>query len=66
MKNRQKYITTDEAIDMAPLGVKIDRFHFYRQRKAGNLNSYRFGKRVYFLRKDIEEYIKSKFKAKPV
>ena len=64
MEKKQEYITTEEAIGMVPPGVKIDRFHFYRQRKAGNLDSYRFGKRVYFLRKDVEKYINSKFKAK--
>ncbi|KGE85928.1 MAG: helix-turn-helix domain-containing protein [Phaeodactylibacter xiamenensis] len=62
--NREEFITTDEAIDMVPPGVKVDRFHFYRQRKAGKLNSFRFGKRVYLLREEVEKYINSRFKAK--
>lgn len=62
MENKE-YITTDQAIEMFPPGVKVDRFHFYRQRKAGKLTSYRFGKRIYYARKEIERYIQSKFKA---
>ena len=59
----KKFITTAEAIEMVPEGVKVDRFHFYRLRKAGKLNAIRFGKRVYYTRKEVEAYINEKFKS---
>ena len=57
MKERNDFVSVNQAIEMMPPGVQVDRFMLYRERKRGKLNSYKFGGKIYFLRKDIEEYI---------
>lgn len=58
MEERKDFVSVNQAVEMMPPGVQVDRFLLYRERKRGKLNSYKFGGKIYFLRSDIEDYIK--------
>ena len=63
MRDKEVFLTINEAIALLPEGIKANRFLLYRERKKGKIPSYKFGGRIYFLKEDIEKYIEDSLQA---
>jgi excisionase family DNA binding protein len=57
MRRETEFLTIQEALELMPKGVQVDRHTLYRERKKGVLPAYKFGGRIYFKRSDLEKYI---------